>query len=318
MECRPAGRSRPAGRRVDSAVFHGFSAALGRSRTFLLRLPNIPKLPLFRGRRPPSGWRRPQSRRGRPVRPHPNVDPERPPSLQKIPACPPHLGRLRRLVVNFSMIAVREFQPDPVCAADSAGQMDYAGFRHGTCTFDQDVEKPSQPLPERVDFGLPFSTVQPSRGLQRRPGTMPGVFHPPPYGWKRGAVGYGCRKRTHVREACGGAIRPGGEGIHSSHGHFGLSVGRFRSPSFVVQRLPGGHPSCRSPFSRGPGLLAALTTRDVGFVRMPAPAGRTATATRRRSPVVNRAVPTPANPAGTSGGWMGRTRTGPRTRLRGP
>lgn len=107
-------------------------------------------------------------------------------------------------------------------------------------------------------------------------------------------------------------------GIQSSHGHSGRSVGRFRFLSSVVQRLPGGHPSRRSPLSRGPGLLAALTTRDVGFGRMPAPAGRTAPATRRRSPVVNRAVPTPAIPAGTSGGWMGRTRTGPRTRLRRP
>lgn len=318
MECRPAGRSRSAGRRGDSAVFHGFSTALDRSRTFLLRLPNIPKLPLFRADASPPRVRRSEAHRVRLVRQHLDVDPERPPSLQKIPAFPPYLGRLRRSVVNFSMSAVRETHPDPVHAAGSAGRMDSAGFRHGTCIVDQEVEKPSQPLPECVDLVLPVAMLQPRQGLQRRPGTMSGASHPPSDGWKRGAVGYGCRKRTHVREACGGAIRPGGEGIHSSHGHFGLSVGRFRSPSFVVQRLPGGRPSCRSPFSRGPGLLAALTTRDVGFVRMPAPAGRTATATRRRSPVVNRAVPTPANPAGTSGGWMGRTRTGPRTRLRGP
>lgn len=114
------------------------------------------------------------------------------------------------------------------------------------------------------------------------------------------------------------ALPPLSAGTHSSHGHFGLSVGRFRFLSVVVQRLPGGRSSHRSPFSSGPGLLAALTTRDVGFVRMPAPAGRTASATRRRSPVVNRAVPIPAHSVGTSGGWMGRTRTGQRTRLRRP
>jgi len=239
-------------------------------------------------------------------------------SLQKLPACPPHLGRSRRLVVNFSMSAASEPHSDPVHAAGSPGWMDSQAFRHGTCSRIFGVEKPSQPLPGRVEFAPSATTMRLLRELQRRPGTVSDACHPSPCGRNRGAAGYGCRKRTHVREACGGAIRPGGEGIHSSHGHFGLSVGRSWSSFLVVQRLPGGRLSCRSPLSRGPGLLAALTTRDVGFVRMPAPAGRTAPATRRRSPVVNRAVPTPAIPAGTSGGWMGRTRLGPRTRLRRP
>lgn len=216
------------------------------------------------------------------------------------------------------MSAPRDSRLVPACAAGLGGWMSSPGFRHGKCFRRLDIEKPSQPLPECVNLRHPVATVRFSRESRRGPGTTVGAKRRLPCGRNRGAAGYGCRKRTHVREACGGAIRPGGEGIHSSHGHFGLSVGRFRSSFHVVQRLPGGRPSCRSPLSRGPGLLAALTTRDVGFVRMPAPAGRTTPATRRRSPVVNRAVPTPATPAGTSGGWMGRTRTGPRTRLRGP
>jgi hypothetical protein len=61
---------------------------------------------------------------------------------------------------------------------------------------------------------------------------------------------------------------------------------------------------------------AALTPSTVGFVRMPAPAGRTAQATRRRSPVVNRATSYPEQSIGLSDGWKRRTRPGSRTRLR--
>jgi hypothetical protein len=64
-------------------------------------------------------------------------------------------------------------------------------------------------------------------------------------------------------------------------------------------------------------LPAALThTHHVGFVRMPAPAGRTVQATRLCSPVVTRATSFPEPSVGTSRGWRRRTRPGPRTRLR--
>ena len=207
----------------------------------------------------------------------------------------------------------------PDSAARTDGMSDSRAARHATCTWNRPVEKDSRSCRESVDFLASAAKPRFPHGA-RWTRTNIGVraFPERRCGWNRGAVGYGCRKRTHVREACGGAIRFGGVGIHCSHGHSGRSVGRLRFPPSVVLRLPGGHPSLRSPLSRGPGLLAALTTRDVGFVRMPAPAGRTASATRRRSPVVTRAVPTPAKSVGTSGGWMGRTRTGPRTRLRRP
>lgn len=188
---------------------------------------------------------------------------------------------------------------------------------HTTCSGIVTTEKVSRSPRHSVNFPVTFAKPRfPSDARWLRTGGVGREGHVRHHRWNQGAAGYGCRKRTHVREACGGAIRPGGVGIHCSHGHSGRSVGRFRILLSVVQRLPGGRPSLRSHLSRGPGLLAALTTRDVGFGRMPAPAGRTALATRRRSPVVTRAAFRPAPPAGTSGGWRRRTRPDPRTRLR--
>ena len=204
-------------------------------------------------------------------------------------------------------------------AAGMKGSEYFSAHRHATCIRTVRIEKDSRTIPESVNSRVSVAKPRlPTETRSRRSGGGGRARCTSRRGWNQGAAGYGCRKRTHVREACGGTIRFRGVGIIFSHGHPGRSVGRFRSSLPVVQRLPGGYPSLRSPFSRGPGLLAALTTRDVGFVRMPAPAGRTASATRRRSPVVNRAVPIPATTVGTSGGWMGRTRTGPRTRLRRP
>jgi hypothetical protein len=204
-------------------------------------------------------------------------------------------------------------------AAGMTGLEYFPRHRHATCRWKVTIEKDSRPMRESVNSPVSIAKPRVSQETRRRRSGGGGRARcTSRRDWNHGAAGYGCRKRTHVREACGGAIRFRGVGIIFSHGHLGRSVGRFRSSPFVVQRLPGGLPSLRSPFSRGPGLLAALTTRDVGFVRMPAPAGRTASATRRRSPVVNRAVPIPATTVGTSGGWMGRTRPGPRTRLRRP
>jgi len=241
-----------------------------------------------------------------------------PQRVKKIPSAPPRLRPPpRRPVVNSSMIAAGDFvlaSRFPVCRPPATNSVP---TRHTTCCEIVTAEKVSRSRRQSVNFPVTFAKSHFPRdvrwlrtdGVERAP-------HARHHRWNQGAAGYGCRKRTHVREACGDTIRPGGVGIHCSHGHSGRSVGRFRLLPSVVQRLPGGHPSLRSPLSRGPGLLAALTTRDVGFVRMPAPAGRTALATRRRSPVVTRAASRPAHPVGTSGGWQRRTRPDPRTRLR--
>lgn len=240
-------------------------------------------------------------------------------TLQKLPATPPHSGRARRRLVKSFMNPCAASASLTASAAGLPQSGVFASPRHATCRRLLTTEKDSRPRLESVNFWSSVARPRFPSGSWQTWSDAEGRDIPGQRRCRnRGAAGYGCRKRTHVREACGGAIRPGGVGIHCSHGHSGRSVGWLRFPLSVVLRLPGGHPSFRSPLSRGPGLLAALTTRDVGFVRMPAPAGRTASATRRRSPVVNRAVPTPANSVGTSGGWMGRTRTGPRTRLRRP
>jgi len=79
-------------------------------------------------------------------------------------------------------------------------------------------------------------------------------------GWNHGAARNAHRKRTCVRVACGGVQRSHGEGNNSSHGPFGrFLVGRESIPPVVLQ------PACKDilcqrHFSRGPRLLAALTT----------------------------------------------------------
>ena len=195
-------------------------------------------------------------------------------------------------------------------------------LRHGTCTHRNSVEHVSRSRGESVDFF--HRPAKPKTGQVG--GFQTGITSWPSLaatgcGWQRGAVGCGHCKRTRVREACGGAIRPSGGGIHSSHGHFGRSIAghgfrQFREPGFCVVKEPARDDRGRH-FSRGAGVPAAALTRPTnGFVRMSAPADRTAPATRRRSPVVNRAASMPAASAGASRGWRRRTRPGPRTRLR--
>ena len=135
-------------------------------------------------------------------------------------------------------------------------------------------------------------------------------------GWNHGAARNEYCKRTRVRVACGGTIRPRGVGILSSHGHFGrLVVGSFLPP--VVPEPAREDLLRRRHLSSGPRLPATtLTASSVGFVRMSASADRAARATRPSSTVVTRAAPVPAPSVGVSGGWRERTRPDPRTRLR--
>jgi len=198
-----------------------------------------------------------------------------------------------------------------------AGRQESPPFRHGTCFSPWWLEKNSQPVRESVNFR--HRSAKPSandRRWCRQNGAAGRTRSAPQHGRNQGATGNGYRKRTRVRVACGGAIRSCGEGIHSSHGHFGRSVVGRKGLASLVQQPEREAPRRLRHLSRGPGLPAALTPSTVGFVRMPAPAGRTASATRQRSPVVTRAASRPAPPAGTSGGWQRRTRPDPRTRLR--
>ena len=141
-------------------------------------------------------------------------------------------------------------------------------YRHTTCMSAVFVEKESHSLHESVDF-LKLrakvesvsrvnldSLVTQTRWPADRPtaGRQAGLNH--------GAARNGNRKRTRVRVACGGGIRPRSLGHQPIHGHIGLSVvGRGTFPPVVHQ------PACefrirQRHFSHGAGLLAALTSGD--------------------------------------------------------
>ena len=224
--------------------------------------------------------------------------------------------RLARLIVISSMTATRARQAADGFSGLRPGSPQSSPVRHGTCFSFRCLEKLSQWFGESVNF-LHRSAKPVANGRVRcRWNDAVGRISVPQLGRNQGATGNGYRKRTRVRVACGGAIRSCGEGIHSSHGHFGRSVVARKGPHPLVHQPEREAPRRLRHLSRGPGLPAALTPSIVGFVRMPAPAGRTASATRPRSPVVNRAASRPAPPVGTSDSWRRRTRPDPRTRLR--
>ncbi len=145
--------------------------------------------------------------------------------------------------------------------------------RHATCMTPVFLEKDSHSLHESVDFchrrakvaqGKQKSLAAGSRRTANRCTTGRRS------GWNHSAVRNGNRKRTRVRVACGGGIRPRGLGHQPIHGHFGLSVVGRESFSPVVH-LPACELRVRQRhFSRGPGLLAALTARTTSVARLSA------------------------------------------------
>ena len=199
--------------------------------------------------------------------------------------------------------------------------------RHATCMSAVFVEKDSHSLHESVDFcRLSAKVVSGSRRIRdslatrsRLPVGRPAAGRQA--SWNHGAARNGNRKRTRVRVACGGGIRPRGLGHQPIHGHFGLSVvGRGIMPPVVYQ------PACefrirQRHFSRGPGLLAALTfcdtipTRTSPHERRPA-YQQTGWATRLTGCNVIRAATVlkslPERPVAGRGGHN----PSPRTRLR--
>ena len=215
------------------------------------------------------------------------------------------------------MNAVRATVASRVISARRIQSCGNHAVRHAMCGGVRSVPNVSFRSVESVDFPAPPAKSIPHwRGPTMRECGVARVSTWRHRGRNQGASRNGHRKRTRVREACGGAIRPRGVGIHSSHGHFGRSVVGLGSLPLVVLQPARGQQDRRRRLSRGTGLpAAALTPFPVRFVRMSAPADRTAQATRPRSPVVNRATSMPGTPAGTSGGWLRRTRPGPCTRL---
>ena len=144
-------------------------------------------------------------------------------------------------------------------------------YRHTTCMSSVFVEKDSHALHESVDFprlrakvasGSRENSIDCLVTRKRWPADRHAAGRQ--VGWNHGAARNGNRKRTRVRVACGGGIRPRGLGRQPIHGHFGLSVVGREIFSLVVH-LPACEFRIRQRhFSRGSGLLAALTSHDDG------------------------------------------------------
>jgi hypothetical protein len=203
--------------------------------------------------------------------------------------------------------------------------------RHGTCVPEVFLEKDSHSHQGRVDF--PFSRGQAvgevrvlASACSRRAARSRIAARTA--GWIQGASRSGNRKRTRVRVACGGGIRPRGLGRQPIHGHLGLSVVGGDSDSPVVLQPACELRVCQRHFSRGPGLLAALkpgsssvrpgtwTAACVVEARMAAGDQRIVGATRPDGSIVIRAASLLTCPPERPAAGRGAHPTGQRTRLR--
>jgi hypothetical protein len=229
--------------------------------------------------------------------------------------------------MNASSIAVSEPAPGFLRAGFVTGRADRlksAHDRHATCMPPVFLEKDSHLLHESVDFSKHRVTVV--QGNQKSPATGARLIAArcvivQQSGWNHGAARNGNRKRTRVRVACGGGIRPRGLGHQPIHGHFGLSVVDRETFSPVVHQ-----PACelrvrQRHFSRGPGLLAALTSRDLCLARLsayerPSAHRQTVWATRPAGCTVIRAASVLTCPPERPAAGRGAHQPSPRTRLR--
>ncbi len=201
------------------------------------------------------------------------------PTVKKIPSrrSPARCFALRVVIpsMHASLIAGRELSR---CASTRAclatlGRVAPKSprVRHERCIPPVFLKKVSHSLQESVDFSPRRAKVcggcsSRSRTGSRRPAGRRAAGRQA--GWIHGAARNGNRKRTRVRVACGGGIRPRGLGHQPFHGHFGLSVVGRETFSPVVQK-----PACelrvrQRHFSRGPGLLAALMPGIPPLARM--------------------------------------------------
>jgi hypothetical protein len=240
-------------------------------------------------------------------------------SLQNFqPISPPVTVRHGDVPPEF-MITARGCAPRAGFLARRRNGADFRRFRHAECCWCAGMEKDSHPVFGGVNFSYrPAKPATVDRGGSTGRGGRGIATSDHERGRDQGAARNGYRKRTRVRVACGGAIRPRGVGTHASHGHFGRSVvgSSFFPP--VVLRSERRRQPCGRHLPRGARLsAAALTTpRHPGLMWTSAPADRIAQATRPGFPVVNRATSVPAPTVGTSRGWRRRTRPDPRKRLR--
>jgi len=192
-------------------------------------------------------------------------------TLQKLPSRRWAARRFVLRVVNSSMNAPLRPRMRPRFTAGRSKGMESASARHAKCMPSVFLEKDSHSARESVNFVQhPAKAVHDllmiaAAGAGWTVERHDAVRH---VGWNHGASRNGNRKRTRVRVACGGGIRPRGLGHQPIHGHFGRSVVGRELPSHVVL-LPDCEALLRQRrVSRGPGLLAALTPRDTLSARM--------------------------------------------------
>ena len=194
------------------------------------------------------------------------------------------------------------------------------GVRHETCILPNFRKNLSHSGSEGVDFShrrattvdrpdLPASICHHSRSVSRHHVVRC-------VGWNQGALKNGNRKRTRVRVACGGGSRLRSLGHQPIHGHLGLSVvGRELFSPVVLS--PDCEPRVRQRhFSRGPGLLAALMSRDTAVTRTSAHEHPAVEATRPDGFAVTRAASVPQCLPERPEAGRGAHHPSPRTRLR--
>jgi len=209
-------------------------------------------------------------------------------------------------------------------AAGRRGQLKLTLDRHATCMPSVFLEKDSHFFHKSVDFSRHRAMVVRGNQTNSTMGSrLPAARRTAGQqsGWNHGAARNGNRKRTRVRVACGGGIRPRGLGHQPIHGHFGLSVVGRETFSPVVHQ-----PACelrvrQRHFSRGPGLLAALTSRDLCLARSsaherPSAHRQTVRATRPAGCTVIRAASVLTCPPERPAAGRGAHQPSPRTRLR--
>lgn len=189
---------------------------------------------------------------------------------------------------------------------------------HGTCNVSLSLKNDSHPFQGSVNFSdrsAKASTASQKNLQDRTERTDDSDFED----WCdsiHGAGGHAYRKRSHVRAACGGAMRPSGLGNITTHGHFGRLVVRWFLPPGMALPSHVLPPDCEAVLrqrhlARGPGLPAALTTAVVAFGETPALANRASRATRPPSPNLIRAASIPPTSPGTSCGRGRPTQTQP-------
>jgi len=207
-------------------------------------------------------------------------------------------------------------------ARTPGGFSGFPGLRHATCLSAVFLEKDSHSCRHGVHWANRWAETDTS-GRKRPADSTHQAAVRRDSDWHagriHGAARNGNRKRTRVRVACGGGIRPRGLGHQSIHGHFGLSVVDRGCVPVVLQPVrdvvPRGTPG-QGRFSRGPGLLAALIR---GTPRRARPSAHLQADCTGDAPVrllLDPCCLCPPTPSGTSGGRKRRTPPGPRTRLR--